>query len=61
MEENANEWKNKLYEMVNKYEDELETVKQQIDNLNIEREQQDGCIKALTNDKYELEKKINAR
>ena len=47
--------------MVNKYEDELETVKQQIDNLNIEREQQDGCIKALTNDKYELEKKINAR
>ena len=50
-----------MYEMVNKYEDELETVKQQIVNLNIEREQQDECINVLTNDKYELEKKIITR
>lgn len=28
MEEVANEWKNKLYELVQKYEDEIEEIKQ---------------------------------
>ncbi len=28
MEEVANEWKNKLYELVQKYEDEIEETKQ---------------------------------
>ena len=41
-EDVAKEWKGKLYEMVHKYEGE----------------QQDGKLKVMAKDKYELEKKL---
>ena len=37
VEDVANEWKDKLYAMVHKYEDELETVQQKADGLALDR------------------------
>ena len=54
----AEEWKNKLYDIVDKYEDDLEQVKKTLNSVTIEKEQLETKLKDLAVEKYNLENKV---
>jgi hypothetical protein len=57
-EEVAREWKEKLYDIVCRYEDDMELLKKEIGNLLHEKEIYEKKVYTLANEKYELETKL---
>ena len=49
----AKEWKDKLYEIVYKYEDEIETLKEEVKELTHDKERMQSRIKHLATEKHD--------
>jgi predicted nuclease with TOPRIM domain len=58
LEDVAGEWKNKLYEIVYKYEDELDALRLEMSLLTSDKELLEKKLFTLANDKYEVENKL---
>ena len=58
MELSAREWKDKLYEIVHKYEDQMEVIKEREAGLVIQKQELEKKIFVLANQKYKLENKL---
>lgn len=54
----AREWKDKLYEVVHRYEDDLELLRQDIARMTTEKQVTERKVHQLANDKYQLENKL---